>query len=171
MRHLFFFLLTYINVGQVIAQPERISIHFQGHNLSEDSYITSTDNDELLILIYHYQDSSQLQSPLVKWKFIVDEENRSKRADFQFEKGAQYLLLVIEQDEMKPIEQIDPVIRVFHPEIKAAYEAADRLTIERYLGGEDLLGLKIFREFPDQLKFDGMYKLDRFKYQLDFTRQ
>jgi len=169
------------SVDSQIEKPksDSVFISFRAANLSEDmSRILSTKNDELLVLIYEYQDSTVLEAPLFQQAFIVREKDRVY--EYYFEKGKEaegktLLFLMIEQDFDRPIEQIDPVVRVQHEALLAAFKRRDYQQIRRYLGSEDLLGYKLIPDFqpnqPFTFKIEGVYKLDWYEYEMDIGKR
>lgn len=107
--------------GTVTANTERpvsdsTFLHITPRDLSEDmSQILSTKNDELLMLIYAYQDSATLAEPLFQGQWIADKVDQAytqflTTSDSVF--NNRLLFLLVEQDFDRPVEQIDPVVRV-----------------------------------------------------------
>ena len=142
------------------------------------SKILSTKNDELLILIYEYQDSTTLSAPLFKKAFTVRAIGKSHTFFFdrvELIKGKNLLFLMIEQDFDRPIEQIDPVVRVQYKALLNAFKNRDYQKIKRFLGNEDLLGFRLIKAFqsgePTHFKIEGVHKLDFYDYNVEISQK
>ena len=168
-----------MTVRPYTPQTDSVFISISASDLSEDmSKILSTKNDELLILIYEYQDSTTLSAPLFQKAFTVRTTEKSHA--FFFDKaesieGKNLLFLMIEQDFERPIEQIDPVVRVQYKALLNAFKNRDYQKIKRFLGNEDLLGFKLTKAFqsgePTHFKIEGVHKLDFYDYTVEIRRK
>ena len=171
--------LTQWQNGLEVIKSDSVFISLTAANLSEDmSRILSTKNDELLVLIYEYRDSTTLNAPLFQQAFTVREKDHTYHLFFEQAKAADsknLLFLLIEQDFDRPIEQIDPVVRVQHKDLLAAFKRRDYDQIRRYLGSEDLLGYWMINDFdPDKSithKIEGVYKLDWYDYTIEIGKR
>ena len=160
-------------------RTDSVFVNITSHDLSEDmSKILSTKNDELLVLIYEYQDSTILEAPLFQEAFTVNATEKTHA--FYFDKaqtsiGSNLLFLLVEQDFGRPIEQIDPVIRVQYQSLLQAFRARDYQQIKRLLGSEDLLGYHIINAYqPKEIirfKIEGVHKLDFYDYTIEVKRK
>ncbi len=139
------------------------------------SKILSTKNDELLILIYEYQDSTTLSVPLFQKAFTVKTTQKSHA--FFFDKaelieGKNLLFLIIEQDFDRPIEQID---QVQYKALLNAFKERNYQQIKRFLGNEDLLGFRLIKAYqpgePTHFKIEGVHKLDFYDYSVEIRRK
>ena len=131
----------------------------------------STKNDELLILIYEANDLNKLSEALLTKRLQLDGTHRSKTVQVSIDYeivNSRILFILIEQDSETPIEQIEPIVRIQYPKIMEAFQANDYTELEKYLGDEDLLGIKIISKWDvnNQAKFkmSGIHKLDRYEY-------
>jgi hypothetical protein len=156
-----------------IDLAQNIVLHIESLNLSEDlSKTLSTNNDELLVLIYN-KTNAPLNKPLYQKKLTLDKDNMERnlfipRTDIP--EGQDLLFLLIEQDYDTPIEQLDPIIRVQYEYIIEAFKKRDYQKIRTYLGTEDLLGYKTIEHYTYDLEvnFDirGVYKADFYEYKI-----
>lgn len=156
-----------------LLATDSLKLTIKAINLSEDMSRLSTKNDEILILLYELKDSLELDQFLFSKQLKLDEKNRSKIVWFSTNKElskSRLILFLIEQDSGTPMEQIDPVIRVHYRPIINAYKSGDYLEIEKYLGDEDVLGIKTICELntetPVQFSFNGIHKLDKYEYSI-----
>lgn len=139
-------------------------------NMSEDMSVLSTNNDEILLLLYVEPDSlTELSKPLLIKQLLFDENNLKKRFVFACERALsnrKFLLFLIELDYETPAEQIDPVIRIHYQSIIDAHSNMYYTELEKYLGNEDFLGTKTIYELPTDFRIKGVYKLDRYDYRI-----
>lgn len=154
-----------------LGAKDSLRIIVDAIDLSEDMSRLSTKNDELLILIYELQDSLILDQFLFSKELKLDEKNRSKTTWFSTNKNltkSKLLFLLIEQDSETPIEQIDPIVRIHYQQIIKAFESGNYIEIEKFLGDEDVLGIKTISKLSNRtsikFRFSGIHKLDKFEY-------
>ncbi len=148
-----------------------IKIEINGQNLSEDMNMFSSMDDEIIFQIYQQIDSTILENPIISENFVFDEKNRVHKINLAadlFQETQKYLLLVIEYDSDKSSEQRNPVWRIYHQEITALYKNGDRVAIDKYLGKDDLLGLKQLAGTTilngTNIEFKGFHKMDKYLY-------
>lgn len=160
-----------------LTPSDSFRITIQGINLSEDMSRLSTKNDEIFVLVYEYFDSLQLNEPLVSKELLLAGKGAIKtfRASIKQELNIDRLLfLLIEQDSERPKEQLDPIIRVYYRELMEAYHSHDYDRIEKYLGDEDVLGIKVIERFGKkgavEFKLTGIHKLDKYEYHVKISR-
>jgi len=150
-----------------------IQIEINGQNLSEDMGILSSMNDEIIFQIYQLEDSSVLKNPIVSETLLFDEKNRIHKVELvasKLNQEKQYLLLLIEYDTDKPAEQRNPIWRIYHQEINNLYQLGDRLAIGKYIGNDDLLGLKQLKGSTmlngTTIEFKGFHNMDKYLYEI-----
>lgn len=154
-----------------IANNDSLSLVIKAIDLSENMSRLSSQNDELLLLIYEMEDSVKLGAPIVSCQFTLDLAMKTKRIDLpntMITTNNQLLLFLIEQDSDVPVQQLDPIIRIYFQQIIKDFEANEYLQLEQYLGDEDLLGVKFLPKLQAggvyQFNFSGMQKLDKYQY-------
>ena len=133
-----------VAVGVPCSDPLYITVEAVG--LSGDMGRLSSKNDELLVLAYVLEGGGVPGAPVFCKKLTLDVANRSESALWPAGnnlKGGTLLFLLIELDPEKPVEQTGPVVRVYYPQLIQAFVARDYRGIEKYLGDEDLLGVKV----------------------------
>jgi hypothetical protein len=140
-----------------------------GLNLSE----RMSGDDEILVLCYSYPDSLSLGEPLFYRKLKVEANNLSQQFECAVKASAlteRMLLVMLEQDEETPVSVIDPILRVNHRAIAKEFSTRNYMGIEKYLGDEDVLAIKaipgIDCDKVNLFNFSGIYKADKFEYQL-----
>lgn len=154
---------------------DSLRIKISAINLSEDLSVLSTKNDELLMLIYELMDSSKLTNPVLLKQMKLDKSHRSKVIYWVGDsliKTKKHLLVLLEIDSERSIEQIEPSVRVYHKEISDAFQMKNYNVIEKYLGDDDILGFKEFTisEIIEngEIKFIGVNKIDKYEYEIQF---
>jgi hypothetical protein len=140
-----------------------------GLNLSE----RMSGDDEILLLCYSYPDSISLGKPLFYRKLKVDAGSLSQQFDCAVQVSAinnRMLLVLLEQDDETPVPVIDSILRVSHQAIAKEVSARNYMGIEKYLGDEDVLGIKAIPGIDcgkeNLFNFSGIYKADKYEYQL-----
>lgn len=162
--------------NEQIKPNKVVQIEINGQNLSEDMGVLSSMNDEIIFQIYQLEDSSVLDNPIVSEILLFDEKNRIHNVDLIADKlneEKRYLLLLVEYDTAKPAEQRNPIWRIYHQKIRDLYQAGDRLAIAKYIGNDDLLGLKQLTGSTmltgTTIKFKGFHNMDKYLYQIKIT--
>lgn len=165
------FFTSVILFSQVPAY-EKYSLKITAIDLSEDMNKISSKNDELLLLIYEFSDSIEiLGKPIVAEKFILDTGKRNYDVpNIEFSKPS-YIIFLIELDDERSIEQIDPVVRVYHKEIVSVFNSRNFLGLEKYLGDNECLGYHKYlvsdaknRMYSFEIK--GRQTLDSYHYKI-----
>ncbi|MCE7997001.1 MAG: hypothetical protein HEP71_33895 [Roseivirga sp.] len=162
------------NLEPLKAPADSLTITIDALDLSEDmSKILSTKNDELLIFIYENKADGSLEAPLLQHTMVLDLNHKKKAFTWKKDSsllGKELLFVMIEQDYETPVEQLDPIIRIQHKHIIAAFKKRDYQTLRTYLGTEDFLGYKRLSNFsfdePVSFTITGVYKLDLYKYNI-----
>jgi len=153
-----------------------IKIEINGQNLSEDMNMFSSMDDEIIFQIYQLEDSSVLNNPIVSETLLFDEKNRIHKVELvatKLNQEKRYLLLLIEYDTDKPAEQRNPIWRIYHQEINDLYQSGDRLAIGKYIGNDDLLGLKQLTGSTmlsgTTIEFKGFHNMDKYLYEISIN--
>ena len=127
----------------------------------------STQNDELILLIYENTQQPTLSSPLLAKTFVLSSSNREVNIPFNLSSKPEHLVIfLLEMDTDKNIEQIEPVIRVHYEQMMK-----DGLTyndVSKYLGDDDILGYYKGEWTKKKLavSFSGVQKMDRYDYEV-----
>ena len=135
------------------------SLKITALNLSEDMSRLSTKNDEVFVFIYDYSDTNELKAPLVSTKLIFDKDNLTY--SIFLPKTEKSILFFIEEDSFRNNEQIEPVVRVYFKEIRKCNGYNE---LKKYLGEDDLLGVKIFDSNTSSFSLSGTSSLDKYEY-------
>jgi len=149
--------------------PDSLTVIVQGINISENV----SGKDELIVLGYTYCDSV-LAAPLFAHKFYFSPQTGSRHFKFTWSDTSTPLLIVLlEEDSDTPIDSLDSLVRLHHVALRKAFSASQYLVIEKYLGDDDVLGIKtissIHCQDPTVLTFAGLYKLDKYEYRITIT--
>ncbi|MEZ4847432.1 MAG: hypothetical protein R3B93_02105 [Bacteroidia bacterium] len=154
-----------------LSQNDSISITIEANNLSEDFSSFSTKNDEILILIYPWEDTTSLSEPIFSWQFVLDTANYAKSKVWKFKQfldQTRFIFLLIELDSDATDKQLDPIFRVHYLKILKAFRERNYNELKKYINDEDLLGFEIiddsFLEAPLSFQIKGIHKLDRYEY-------
>ena len=131
----------------------------------------SSNDDELALFIYEYNDSLiTIPSYFIK-SFVL---TKLKMLDTLYYNGIKkvlnknLILFLIEMDTDKKVEDIEALIRKNYHELIKAYAVKNYSVIEKYLGDDDLLGIKTIPYFhsPATIEWADIYRMDRFSYEL-----
>ncbi len=156
------------------AENDSCLLNIKAVDLTEDMSTLSTQNDEMLILLYAQADTL---SPLIP---ILSANHTFQKDSMTFSLGlpkpdefSRLLLLLVEMDSYKADEQIDAVLRIHHAEIYRRKREEDRAGIVKFLGDDDLIGFNIFdREQLQKCKLEfslnGYFLLDKYEYRISF---
>lgn len=113
-----------------------------------------------------------LSEPILSSNFKLDETNLSRKISLSRSSliGNNLLFILIERDSETPIEQIDPIIRVHYNEIYRVFKERNYIEIEKYLGDEDILGMKMISNFEEttivEFEMKGVHKMDKYEYRI-----
>lgn len=140
-------------------------------NLSEDMSTLSSKNDELLVLLYDYTDTTKISTPMLNEFFVLDSTVRTKTMTFVTPRGATSLLLfLIELDTDRTKQQVERIIRTHYAEIMALFTAKDLIALQKIIGDDDLMGFNILNVDAGKpnasFSIQGRYKLDKYLYRI-----
>jgi hypothetical protein len=151
------------------TQPDSLRIAITAFNLSEDV----SGNDEVLILLYHYNDTLKLNEPIVKSRLTFRSKNSSRYFKIKLNEDIRekpLLLFFLEQDSELPIPKLDSTLRVSHVAIRKLFASKNYTGLEKYLEDEDILGIKSIPALPCPqpyvISISGIYKLDKYEYEV-----
>ncbi len=177
MNGLYYFLCSLISLCSNLhsnnsQQREGLKFTVNAVDLSENMHQLSSGNDELLIFIYQFKTDSTLTEPLYFKEFTFSKNHQSK--DFQTgintTREQSLLFILLERDTQRPVEQIEPVIRIHFGAILDSYRQLDYNRIESYLSDEDLLGIKkidLRKGLAKEIRLAGRLKMDKYDYTIE----
>jgi len=151
------------------------TLEIAAKDLSEDVSVMSSKNDELLILIYELSgEDSILNAPVFVSQFILDTSDRVEKIDkLSFTKN-RYQIFLIELDDDRTVEQIDPVIRIYNNEILRLFKDKKYNLLQTYFGNNDLLGYAELnfheKDKPIEIECKGRLNLDSYYYTMKFYK-
>lgn len=189
MKHIFIFLLLsiFISCGSFkkylpfssrqepakIALADSVQLIVQSTNLSEDMSTLSSNDDELVIFIYNYSDSTITSKPIFSSYFILNKNKMCDTihyADKINEQNNNIIFFLLEMDSDKKLEEIEPSVSNHYKELIAVYNKKDYTEIEKHIGDDDLLGMMRIENLksnrPLTFEFNDIYKMDRFSYSI-----
>ena len=151
---------------------DSITVTIEGINLSEDMSTMSSKNDELLMLVYDYADTTKLTKPLLAEYFVLDSLHRTNKFTFFYKTppAGKLLFFLIEIDTQKTEAEVEAMVRKQYRKIMALFTAKDMEGLRKCIGDEDIMGIKVIDsadlsgKYP--FSFKGRYKLDKFHYAL-----
>lgn len=147
-----------------------------GENLSEDASRLSSNNDEILLLIYGFPLINGTSSVLFSEYFILD--NEKKKASFDVDKklfeGETVLFVMAEVDSDISVDKIETTITQNLDSLFDSFKNLDRATQSKIIGDDDIL---VMREIPIQntspnftFTVEGVHKIDRFRYLIKISK-
>jgi hypothetical protein len=148
-----------------LAQTNTLWI--RGVNLSEDMSTLSSRNDEMLLIIYTYEDSTSVSPPVVMEYFVLDSLTKERSITVPCLTN-QVLILLLELDTQRSPEQIEARVRPNLQQLQNFHKANDRNGIQKLIGDEDIMGIRLLPTLcaKRSFSFSGRYKLDKFSYTL-----
>ncbi len=165
-------------IGKKANPKVNFHITLTAENLSEDATILSSQNDEIVFLAYVISpDTTQLPQLILSEYHVYDSQHMSY--DYVSDsiaspvKGDLYFV-VLEIDDDKTKEQIEPVVRLNFRTINRAFLANDLQTLTIYFGDNDVLGIasaqteKTDFKKENSIVISGDYLFDSYKYDLIF---
>ncbi len=169
-------ILLCTKVKAINSSEDTLTITVHAINLSEDMSTLSSKNDEVLLLIYSFDDTIKLNTPLLNEYFVMDSINRKKEMSFFVSYNTHDLLLLLaELDTEREPDQVEKLIRKNFKEIMDCINKRDLIAIKKYIGDDDILGIRMIKKaehtkgitFP----FQGRFKLDKYLYKIELKRQ
>jgi hypothetical protein len=153
----------------VLSATAPLKIITSSSNLSEDMSTLSTNNDELVLLVYRFSDSTITGTPLASMYTVFDKNKKcdtlvcTNTADLL---GKDLIIFLLEMDSDKKAAQVDPLIRQHYPELAKAYVMKNYLEIEKLIGDDDILGIEMIDalKYPETIRFSDIHRMDRFDY-------
>ncbi|WP_462253617.1 hypothetical protein [Ekhidna sp.] len=169
VRYIPFLISFFINaIAFSQVGEDAIKVIVSSSDLSEDFSVVSSKSDELMLFVYDYTNSKELNEPAMVKKFNFSKGNMEIEFDWNVQNEVNnYILFLIELDSDNNELQIDPILRIHYTNLIEAYEKRNYLGIEKYLGDDDLLGYAKF-SIPSTQTIKGVYKLDKFHYTITF---
>lgn len=170
--HFFILALMISSSSSGSSTSDSLQLSIQALNLSEDMSTLSSKNDEILVLVYPFVDTTKLPPPLLAEYFVLDSATRKKIVTFQGAFSETPLLLFLaELDSDRSPDQVEKLFRKHFKEIIDCINKKDLIALQKYINDDDLIGFKAI-ETEELLKavafsFQGRYKLDKFHYRIE----
>jgi hypothetical protein len=151
------------------SAPDSLRITVTALNLSENL----SRNDEVLIIGYLYNDTTMLDEAIFHKRIVLDLEHPSRVLVCKLPRVIEtkpLLIVLIELDAELPFPKIDSVLRVSHKAILQEFNKRNYSGIEKYLGDEDVLWIRLIQRLDytqkNVFRFSGIYKLDKYEYEI-----
>lgn len=147
-------------------------------DLSENVSRLSTNNDEIILLIYQDSAGQQIPDLLHKAYFIIDSTNSTKNLSFHFEytEKSKLTFVLLEMDSRKNLQQIEPIIRMNLYRIIEARRIRNTEFIHTILADDDLLGIRqidsylwVTGNLP--ILFKGYHLFDSWEYKIEKVKK
>ena len=157
-----------------IVQYDSVKMKLDAINLSEDLGVMSTKNDELLLMIYPFVDSTSLGEPILFEAFVADSINKEFNFTFLPVKSASihFLIALIEIDSDNSSFEIEKIVRLNYSLLFRACKMKDYKKIEELIGDDDILVMELIENWrfavPNRKIYDGVHRADKFEYHFDF---
>ncbi len=154
-----------------------MSITLTAHDLSEDANRLSTQDDELILLVYAQDAAGQLPTSVIQEYFVLDTAQRMKSfilTDSVLRMRTLSIVL-IEMDSNMGIQQLEPIVRLNLQTFLNQEQQASPDAFRKLLGDDDFLGaIKIETEDLNiqgkAIEFNGRRLFDSFHYEIVFTK-
>ncbi len=135
----------------------------------------SSKNDEVLVLLYSFDDTLKLREPILSEYFVLDSANRKKTMIIPTpDRSSDALFVLAELDTERSHDQVEKLIRKNFKAIMSCLEKRDLVTLKQFIGDDDIIGIRTIR--PNNLSngiafsFQGRYKLDKFLYRIEIKQ-
>lgn len=154
---------------------DSISLQVRALSLSEDMSLLSSKNDELLILLYEWEDTGSMQAPLAQWSLVMPARHPGFIKTLPMNPASEkswVLLLLIEIDDDLSGEEIEALLRPNLRKLIAAFEDENYTALGQLLGDQDMLGYRIVpadETLPFQVTLTGRHKFDKYHYVISFS--
>lgn len=150
---------------------DSLSIIVASTNLSEDMSTLSSNDDELALFLYSYKDSAVSELPIFSTYFVLNKTRMSDTLYFNRIKKVVHkdlILFLVEMDTEEKIELIEMQIRKNHNELIKAYREKNYSLIQMYLNDNDMLGVKVLKDFKQEttIEISDIHRMDRYNYQI-----
>jgi len=164
-------ILWSFNCALAKHRTDSVTLIIHGLNLSEDMSTLSSRNDEILLLIYDYSDSSKVQAPTTLEYFVLDSANRKKSVRIGCNSYSKSLILLVELDTERKPQQVETIIRKNMNNVLQLAKQNNRMELQKILGDDDILGYRILQTLCTKQAFtiSGRFKLDKYSYGFAFT--
>lgn len=162
--------------SRIHAEQDSVSVSINALNLSEDMSTLSSKNDEVLLLIYAFDDTTKLDKPILAKYTVLDSAQRKSMMTFAVSNDQSDILLILaELDTDRTPDVAEKMIRTNFRNIIACLDKKDLVALQKYVGDDDIIGIKKL-EKTDLTKgisfsFQGRYKLDKFLYRIELKEQ
>ena len=172
IRFQLFLILLTPTIHLAAQYDPSVEVLIHGLNLSEDMSTLSSRNDELLLLIYGYDDSLKVDLPLTSAYFVLDSANRKKTVRVPCQSSTAVLLL-LELDTNRTPEQLEPLVRKNLNAVLRLARKGDRMGIQKLIGDDDVMGYRILPKLcdPQSFSISCRFKLDKYAYGVSITRE
>lgn len=160
----------------VCANPsDSLKITVNGVNLSEDMSTLSSRNDEILVLLYSFDDTLKLREPILSEYFVLDSANRKKTMNIaRPDRSSDALFILAELDTERSHDQLEKLIRKNFKAIMSCLEKRDLVTLKQFIGDDDIIGIKTINGNNlyngTTFSFQGRYKLDKYLYRIEIKK-
>jgi hypothetical protein len=152
---------------------DTLVIHVEALNLTEDGTAMSSQNDEVICLLYQELDSATVIVKMIT-SFTLTKQRREKTLVVPQDtvlKTHPYCIFILEQDSDRQASEIATVISSQYNELKRNFRKSGNFATESIIGDDDIIGIHEFKALTTKMKttftFQGVYRLDRFDYRVE----
>ncbi len=142
-------------------------------DLTEDAPYISTQNDELLVVVYSI--TNQGINLCFENYMTFQKTPESKSFGITLKSNLDSLcFVVLEMDSENGLKQTEPVLRINLNTLEKAFEQGNNVKIKEYLGDDDLISIQKFSKMEilsKQLTFSikGSHLLDSYSYNINLS--
>ena len=130
----------------------------------------STQNDELLLILYRIENENQFTNPLVLKRITLDNENRKKTFNTYSPHKLSYTsyrFVLIEMDSGVAVTEIDRIVQKNYDGITQSFQTKDYAVLKNILGDDDVLGVLNIDKLPFLFNCSGSHRLDRYEFYIE----
>jgi hypothetical protein len=138
-------------------------------NLSEDMSTLSSNDDEVMLLLYNFNDSLITAPPVLSTYFVLTKKrNADTLYSSELNKHKNMILFLLEIDSNKTLAEIETLVSAHYKDLISASLSKNYPVIQRCIGDDDILGIREVSGYePSQnleIIFSDIYRMDRYDY-------
>ncbi|MCW5912934.1 MAG: hypothetical protein KIT62_17825 [Cyclobacteriaceae bacterium] len=164
-----------VNAEGASGKVDSVFLEIRALDLTEDMSPLSSQNDEIVMLVYDTGSSAGEIMLLLGGSFTVTKENnlRSIAAGNLTDFAGELTIVMLERDTDHSVEQLDEMVRLHFGDLLKHYQRNGNFGIEKFIDDNDIVGIKTIASVQPNMTvnfdFKGIFKLDKYHYKLIFS--
>lgn len=145
-------------------------------DLTEDMSSLSSKNDELTVLVYLASYSTDQMRLLFSNSSTVNAQKNTIQmvaVNLGDLSGKKLRMVMIERDTDGDLIELETKVRSQYDDLINHYRTQGNFGIEKYIGDNDVIGIRdvapVYKGLFMKFDFEGTFKLDRYRYQVNLS--